>query len=99
VLAAVCALTFYIEPNSFVGSCFPQLFCVADGLSFLAYHLPLCVRPSTAGKKSEEETEQNLATAGKDAKTLVNKAGDAIKNIGKDAQDQIDTTAQNAKKQ
>eukprot|EP00953_Heterococcus_sp_UTEX-ZZ885_P038440 19717-Heterococcus_DN1.PRE.3 len=54
---------------------------------------------SEAGKKSEEETEQNLATAGKDAKTLVNKAGDAIKNIGKDAQDQIDTTAQNAKKQ
>jgi hypothetical protein len=59
----------------------------------------LCALLFTTGKKSEEETEQNLATAGKDAKTLVNKAGDAIKNIGKDAQDQIDTTAQNAKKQ
>jgi hypothetical protein len=67
--------------------------------SLCCHTIFLCSHSSSAGKKSEEETEQNLATAGKDAKTLVNKASDAIKNIGKDAQDQIDTTAQNSNKQ
>jgi hypothetical protein len=66
---------------------------------FLWRSLFLIAHLFISGKKSEEETEQNLATAGKDAKTLVNKASDAIKNIGKDAQDQIATTAKNAKKQ